>query len=77
MYYLSKAYLKNRTSLETVLALSIVLFRLGEYNDSIEFANKLLNFKFENENMIIKVYFLKAVNHRMLQEYPEATEYYK
>lgn len=77
MYYLSKAYLKNRTSLETILALSIVLYRLGEYHDSIEFANKLLNFKFNNEHMLIKVYFLKAVNHRKLCEYEQATEYYK
>ncbi len=77
MYYLSKAYLKNVTSLETILALSIVLYRLGEYNDSIDFTNKLLNIKIKDENMLIKVYFLKAVNHRKLYEYKEATEYYK
>ena len=76
MYYLSKAYLKNRSSLDTILAMSIVLFRLGEYSDSIEFANKLLNSKIKDENMLIKVCFLKAINHRKLKEFEESSTYY-
>ena len=34
MYYFSKAYLKKLMSVQTVYSMAVVLYRLGEYNES-------------------------------------------
>lgn len=75
-YYFGKAYLKHLKAPLPLFGLAVVLNRLKEFEDSLEFLKECSALPINDEFMKISIVFLQAMNYRKLAKYQEATERY-
>ena len=61
MHYFSKSHMRKPLSILPIFGMAVVLYRLGEYKDSLEFTLQWCELKAVDDKMKISIIFLKVV----------------